>query len=226
MSPQAGWILQAEVVPRLRSAIPRAVRCVGAEDPEELIQDATCMAARMMDRNERQGKIVTPGNVAFYTIQHLKSGRRANGSRSVDVLGSSTQLNGSSRLHSLSEVVSESECGNDIFELQDVITQDTEDPSVVAARKMDWDTLIAGLSEMEALVVEFLCAGKTLREAARKVGLSDSTMQNYRRKIAQKIVEFMGVDILSEIARSPKWKINLNCERESVHCRLERRAVA
>jgi hypothetical protein len=45
MSPQAGWILQEEVVPRLRSAIPRAVSFVGSEDAEELIQDATAMAA-------------------------------------------------------------------------------------------------------------------------------------------------------------------------------------
>jgi hypothetical protein len=40
MSPQAGWILQEEIVPRLRSAIPRNVNQIGSEDPEELIQDA------------------------------------------------------------------------------------------------------------------------------------------------------------------------------------------
>jgi len=64
MSPQAGWILQEEVVPRLRSSIPRAVRCVGAEDAEELIQDATVIATRMIIRAETQGKLgkLTPGN--------------------------------------------------------------------------------------------------------------------------------------------------------------------
>ena len=40
MSPQAGWILQEEIVPRLRSAIPRNVNQVGSEDAEELIQDS------------------------------------------------------------------------------------------------------------------------------------------------------------------------------------------
>jgi hypothetical protein len=44
MSPQAGWILQEEIVPRLRSAIPRNVNQIGSEDAEELIQDATVMA--------------------------------------------------------------------------------------------------------------------------------------------------------------------------------------
>jgi hypothetical protein len=31
MSPQAGWILQEEIVPRLRSAIPKNVNQVGSE---------------------------------------------------------------------------------------------------------------------------------------------------------------------------------------------------
>ena len=57
MSPQASWILQEEVVPRLRSSIPRAVRCVGAEDAEELIQDATVIAAKMISRAESLGKL-------------------------------------------------------------------------------------------------------------------------------------------------------------------------
>ena len=35
--------------------------------------------------------------------------------------GIGTQLNGSSQLHSINEVVSEAECGFEIFELQDMI---------------------------------------------------------------------------------------------------------
>jgi hypothetical protein len=225
MSPQIAYVLMEEVIPRLRSAIPRAVKCVGAEDPEELIQDATCMAANMMERNELKGKTVTPGNVAFYCLLHQKSGRRANGASTVDAMGTGTQLNGSSRLHSIHEVVQESE-GEEIFLLEDVISNDHEDPGTQAARKLDWDFFMNGLSKMEKVVVEFLCAGKSLAEAARKVGLSVSTMQYHKQRIAQKIVEFFGVDILQQILQLPKWKINLNCERETVLCRHERRTWA
>ena len=98
MSPQAGWILQEEVVPRLRSAIPRVANQVGAEDAEELVQDATAFAAKMMHNVELAGKQVTPGNIAYYTIQHVKSGRRSTGSSVVDVMASHTQLNGSTAL--------------------------------------------------------------------------------------------------------------------------------
>ena len=228
MSPQAGWILQEEIVPRLRSAIPRTVNCVGSEDHAELIQDATVMAARMIDRVEGQGKLgtITASNIAYYTIQHSKSGRRANGTSCVDIMASSTQLNGSTRLHSLNEIVAEDECGLEIFELQDVLSNDHEDPATVAGRKLDWDRFLDQLSHIEQLVIEFLCAGKTLRDAARQVGLSDSAMQGYRHKIAAKILEFMGVDVLVDLGIEPSWRINLDCTRAAQACRYERRALA
>jgi len=228
MSPQAGWILKEESVPRLGSAIPISVLCVGAEDHQELIQDATTMAACMIDRVESQGKLgqVTASNIAYDTIQHCKSGRRANGTSSVDIMGSQTQLNGSTRLHSLNEVVAQDECGFEIFELGDVISNDREDLGTVAARKLDWDKFLDQLSHIEQLVVEFLSAGKTLRDVARKVGVSDHTMQGYRKKIAAKLLDAMGADIFRDIAHMPGWRIDLDCERESQACRNDRRAYA
>ena len=50
MSPQAGFVLQEEIVPRLRSAVPKSVLCVGSEDHQELVSDAITMAAKMLDR--------------------------------------------------------------------------------------------------------------------------------------------------------------------------------
>ena len=85
MSPQSGWILQEEIVPRLRSAIPRNVNQIGSEDAEELIQDSIVMAAKLLDNAERANKTVTPGNIAYYTILHMKSGRRSSGSSYSDV---------------------------------------------------------------------------------------------------------------------------------------------
>jgi hypothetical protein len=48
-------------------------------------------------------------------------------------------------------------------------------------------------------------------------------MQGYRKKLALKIIEFMGVDILKDIVASPNWKIGLNCERVRLACRADRR---
>ena len=227
MSPQASWILSEEIVPRLRGAVPRSVRQVGVEDAEELVQDATVMAAKMLNRVDEQGKLgkVGASNIAYYTIQHMKSGRRSGGASTVDVLGTGTQLNCASKLHSLHEVVCEFE-GDEIFELHDIISNDHEDPATIAARKMDWEYFMTGLTRLEKRLVECLISGKTVREICRAVKMTKLKLIELQRKIAMKILEFMGADILVEIARMPRWKINLDAERESVLCRHERRALA
>ena len=154
MSPQTGWLLQEQVVPRLRAVIPHAVRCVGCEDPEELIQDATAMAAGIFHKAEAAGKKVAPSSVAYYSIQHSKSGRRSVGHSCADVHGTATQLQGKTRLHSLEEVVaSDEETGGEIFTFNDVLSNEQEDPSTRAARKLDWESFCAGLPERERVAV-------------------------------------------------------------------------
>ena len=223
MSPQAGWILQAEVVPRLRASIPRNVNRIGCEDAEELIQDATVLAAKMLHNAERAHKTVTAGNIAYYTILHLKSGRRSTGHSNADVLGSATQLNGRSSPYSLDEPVHEETEQGEEFTVNDVLSFDDEDPGQKAARKLDWEFFIASLTEREKLVVEFLLAGQSLSELARKLRLDRSTIQQCKNRLAVRILEYMGPDILVEIRRMPVWKNSLNCNREKLACRSQRR---
>ena len=78
MSSHADSMLIDEIVPRLRTMIPRQVSFVGSEDAEEVLQDATLMAARMLARARANGKTVTPGNIAYYTMLHVRSGRRSH----------------------------------------------------------------------------------------------------------------------------------------------------
>ena len=223
MSPQTGFVLRDQVVPRLCSAIPNCVHCVGAEDAQELIQDSIAMAAKLMHNVEAAGKTVTPGNIAYYTIQHIKSGRRSTGSSVVDVMGIGTQLKGNTRLDSLEMVVaSNEETGGEIFELHDVLSNDQEDPGTQAARKMDWESFMAGLTEREQVVIELLVEGKSLRNAAKSFQVCDSTIQGTKRKLAVKIQEFMGFDILVQVRRQPRCKDDIMTGRERMACRHER----
>jgi hypothetical protein len=223
MSPRAGFILQDQVVPRLRSAIPTVCHCVGSEDAQELIQDATALAVKMMHNVEAAGNTVTPGNIAYYTIQHIKSGRRSTGSSVVDVYGSGAQLNGKTRLNSLEEVVASSEeNGGEIFELHDVLSRDEEDPGTKAARRMDWSSFLASLSARDQAIIQFLIEGKSGSAMARKLGVCTSTIQHRNRSLATAIVEFMGADILVQVRKLPRWKDDImNC-RERLNCRHER----
>jgi hypothetical protein len=57
-------MLVHEVVPRLRN-VARTIPKVGHEDDEEIIQDTTLMAARMMDSAEKAGHPITAGNASY-----------------------------------------------------------------------------------------------------------------------------------------------------------------
>ena len=224
MSPQAGWILQEEVVPRLRASVPRNVNQVGAEDPEELIQDATCMAAKLMHRVELQGKTVTAGNIAYYTILHMKSGRRSHGTSTTDVCGISTQLNGNTRLSSLEEPAAvDGETGGELLAFHDVLSQDQDDPGMIAARKLDWQSLLARLTEQEKAIIVAVLAGRTVSDVALVFKVSRSAMQQCKNRLVELIQEFMGMDILVEVRRLPGWRDDLNTTKEKLACRFERR---
>jgi DNA-directed RNA polymerase specialized sigma24 family protein len=223
MSPQAGWLLQEEVIPRLRSAIPHQVNHVGSEDAEELIADGICMAARLLHNAEKANKTVTAGNIAYYTILHMKSGRRSTGHSNADVLGSATQLNGRSLPISFDEPVHEElELGEE-FTVNDVLSFDEEDPAQKAARNMDWECFLTGLTAREKGVVEYLLAGRNLSELARTSGIDRSTIQSFKNRVADKILDYMGRDILVEIRRMPGWRNNLNANRERLACKVDRR---
>ena len=223
MSPRAGWLLVNEIVPRLRSTVPLVAHCVGAEDPEELIGDATLHAARILHSAEQRGKTVSASSVAFYAIEHTRSGRRSCGNSASDVHGAATQLKGRSRLESMEQVVaSNEECGGEIWELHDVLSRDEEDPGTKAARKMDWSEFASALTERERAVINCIVEGRSLRDAAKSFRVCDSTMQGDKRNLAVKIQTFFGSDILIEVRRPPRWKDDLMTSREKLNCRRER----
>jgi len=223
MSPRSGWLLVNEIVPRLRSAVPQVAHCVGAEYPEELIGDATLHAARILHSAEARNKTVSASNVAYYAIEHTRSGRRSCGNSASDVHGAATQLKGRTRLESMEQVVANNEeCGGEIWELHDVLGSDQEDPGTKAARKMDWSEFVSGLSDRERAVIECIVEGRSLRNAAKSFGVCDSTMQGDKRKLAVKILDFMGFDILIEVRKSPRWKDDLMTCRAKLSCKHDR----
>ena len=223
MSPEAGWLLVDQIVPRLRAVIPRSVLCIGAEDHEELVQDATCLAARIMHNGEQKGKRIPHQSAAYYALQHCKSGRRSVGHSCSDVHGTSTQLNGRSRLESMEEVVAvNEESGGEIYLLHDVLSADADDPSMAVARKLDWEEFCSDLPARERAVVEFLIEGKSGSAIARKLKTTDSKIQAIKRHLAKAIVKFMGPEILQEIQKLPAWKNSINASRERLACKHER----
>lgn len=104
-----------------------------------------------------------------------------------------------------------------------MFSNDREDPAQKAARKIDWEFFLASLTVREKSVVEGLLAGLNGSEIARKFGLTPSTIQYFKERLALKILEHFGPDILVVVRRSPKWRDNLNASKERLACKFDRR---
>ena len=131
--------------------------------------------------------------------------------------------NGATRLHLMSEVVSETECGDEVHALSDGLSVDQEDPSTIAGRKLDWATLMTRLNRIERRLIQCLVNGMTVREICRAVKMTKRKLVELQSQVAQKIIEIMGADVLQQVLQSPQWRINLDAERELMACRSDRR---
>ena len=223
MSSHADNILTDEIVPRLRHMIPHHVSFVGAEDAEELLQDATLMAARLLARARANGKQVTAGNIAFYTLLHLRSGRRSHSAGRSDAMGSRTQIVGNSRVTSMEAPASDAASPEEPMTLGDVLASDAEDPSETAARNLDWQALVATLDEKALAVLHCMADDIRLQEVATRNGVCRTTVQGWRNQLTELLRTFMGADVLHLIQRTPQWRENLTAMREQMACRMDRR---
>jgi hypothetical protein len=218
MSPMMEEMLVCDVVPRLRHAA-RSIPKVGHEDDGEIVQDATLMAARMMDSAEKAGKIITAGNASYYAAKAARSGRRSYYTGRSDVMSPGCQIDGKAR-HEWLDVEIEMEFG-DTGTLHDVIAppgyQGQEpDPAEEAARNLDWETFLATHSPRHRTAILVLVEGGTMREAGKRCGLKDSAALNLKRRIAADLVEFFGEDVIRRLLNGirPAWESDLRTVRD------------
>ena len=137
----------------------------------------------------------------------------------MDVHGAGTQLKGMSSLDEPAAV--DEETGGELT-FDDVLSRDEEDPEIQAARRMDWEAFMAGLSARDQAVIEGLVEGTSGSAMARKLGVCSSTIHHRKRSLAKAVAAFMGDDILIEVRRLPRWKDILDATKERQAVRFER----
>ena len=218
MSPMLNEMLVNEVVPRLRKSV-HTVPKVGHEDDEEIVQDATLMAARMMDSAEKAGQRFTAGNMAYFATKAARSGRRSYYTGRSDVMSPRCQFNGMAHHEWLDDEV-EMEFG-DVGTLHDVIAPygysgQEPDPAEEAARNLDWESFLASHPPRHRSAIGVLVEGGTMREAGKRCGLKDSAALNLRRRIAADLVAFFGEDVIRRLLDGvkPGWEADLRTVRE------------
>ncbi|MCH7226762.1 hypothetical protein [Haloferula sp. A504] len=187
-----GTMLVNDVLPRLKAYLT-TVPIVGSDDEEELVQDATLMAARMMLSASQKGRKFTAGNIAHYAAKALRSGRRSHYTGRGDAMSPGCQLDGKARFTYLDQEVEfedgESGALQEAMPLCDYLGTGT-DPAEEAARNLDWEEFLDTHPPRYRVAVCALLEGQTMREAGRRCGISDSAALNLKRKIAADLVEF------------------------------------
>jgi len=217
MSPEAGCLLLEQIAPRLRAAIPKCVKPVGAEDDEELVQDAIVTAAQMLASVERNGKTVTPGNIAYYTILHMKSGRRSQCRSRADTMAQGTQLDGKSCVLSFEEEVGFDPELDEPVTLGELLASHHEDPAMSSARNIDWDAFLASHDYRYGPIVKGLIEGRKFNEVGQ------SKIYQLRQKLAVDLLAFLGEQAIEDSTRIPSWRGNLMADRERAACQADRR---
>jgi hypothetical protein len=223
MSPAAGEMLMGQIAPRLRSAIPKNVKTVGAEDEEELVQDAIATAAQMLDAVERNGKTVTPGNIAFYTILHMKSGRRSQCRSRADVMAQGTQLDRKSSVLSMEDEVGYDPELDEAVTLGDHLASHHEDPAMAACRNIDWELFIETHDYRYGIIIKGFAQGKALVDTAKDCGAGYSRLSQLRQQMVQDLLAFMGEDAIANSAKIPAWRAGILADREHAACQADRR---
>jgi hypothetical protein len=216
--------LLAQLEPRLRAAVPKLVPIVGADDPQELVQDGLAIALRLYRRTQAAGKNVTVGNLVFYTIRHLRSGRRSTGVRQNDVLHPAAQLNGHSQLQSLDQPLSESDDDAPLT-LHDCLAAPVEDPATLAARRLDWQSVLQALDRTATAILLALIEGRELTLLVRGLRRSRTALHYDKVRLGRLIQERLGQDILAQAQARPVWTGSLEAMRQRFACRAARRAA-
>ena len=219
MSPEAGTVLLERIAPRLKGAVAH-IKPVGCEDKEELYQDGLCMAAHLLEANERNGKQVPPSSVAYYTILHLKSGRRSHSAARTDVCGPATQLDGKTAVLSM-----ETEIGFDpemmeAIRLGEFLTCSQDDPSMKACRNIDWDEFIDSHDYRYGVLLKDMAEGKDVLSRSKEWGKKYSHVRVLKEKMEAELREHMGAGAVADSTRKPCWFGDLHAERERAACRV------
>ena len=226
MSPEAGCMLLNDVGPRLKASICRLPQ-VGCDDQEELYQDGLAIAAQMLDAAEKNGKDVTAGNIAYYASKQLAVGRRSTFGGRADALCAACQLDGNSQVIPLFPRVDENVVildGAEEAELSmaDLLAARIDDPSIAAARNLDWEEFLNEHEPLTRRMVETLAGGETMRDLKDIYGWSDSTLSNRKRAMASDLRECFGDDCIREAGREPLWASNLRVGQEKELGRRDR----
>jgi hypothetical protein len=214
MTTTAGLLLLNQIVPLIAGAIARgAVRPVATETAEDLEAEGCAMAAKMLDSAEARGKTPSPGNIAYFALQALKSGRRSGYAGRRDAMCPAAALDGAVSLRSMDAGLGFNDDDDDHeVTLHDVLVDDGDDVDVQAARRLDWGAI--DLDARRHAVLRESAQGYGTSEIAEHLGVSAPRVVQLRHSCAREIEDAWGARGLRDATTPTMWRQGLRAARE------------
>jgi hypothetical protein len=213
-------MLVNEIVPLIASAVARgAVRPTGCEDREELQAEGQALAATMLDRLEARRKVVTAGNIAFYALQGLRSGRRSGYAGRADAMSAAAALDRRVQFRSMDESlgVDPDDPGHDLT-LHDLLASGCESADVTAPRRLDWDAALERMDPRMRGVLEGTAEGVGTGEMAARYHVSPPRICQVREAAGETIREVWGGDPVNMVGDT-RWQRHVRVAAERRACR-------
>ena len=159
-----------QLLPELSSRLRARFFCHRPDLEDEHTAEAVALAWGMFQSARRRGKDVTAGNLAWYAIRSVLSGRRLAGSSSLDALSDRPLAR-----ERIGEHISLSDFEGDPEHAFYLTFGDRRWrwPVVdVVGTKMDWGSFITGCDHRDQRITEMKLAGYTQTEIAAELGVS------------------------------------------------------
>jgi len=174
-------ILKVEEI--IRKTTPRVVIPIGSEDCEEIIQEGVALSLKMIDGLEKSGGHASPGTIAYYAIQQLKSGRRSYYSGRKQILSAAYQLDNG--LTESLDVENEDGLCN-----VDLIPSKLPDPYEVTSLKLDWKAYLKTEPRRNRKIIFSLAKGCKAKEIAEKLRITEARLSQIRSDISENAKAF------------------------------------
>ena len=177
-------VLYAKMLPHFRYYARRYSRSKRI-DREDVIQELTGIALELYTSLVRRGKTVFYTPIMKYAIKRYREGRRFIGYNSTDILSEQTQMMGRSAICRLSEF--DGDPGSWDFGHYNR----NHDPAEAVHWKIDYETWLSQQTPRDQAIAHDLSYGYTTGEVARKYGVSDGLISQYRKRYAESWENFI-----------------------------------
>lgn len=197
-SPGAARQYFTGILPSLERRAMTAFSYLDPDAREEAVAETVAICWKDYVGCLGKGKRVTPGNLAYYAVKHVREGNLFNGKQTRDVMGDRARILGRAHVESIYRADSvDGWCDDGSWHehAEALIDRRTwERPPEVARIRIDYGDFLNrdGLTYQQRRTFELLADGYRPSEIADELGVARAQVSQLKRTLGKKLRSFYG----------------------------------